>query len=553
MAFLDSKNIPKFLLSYLETNEWDLTVTCLGTLQGYSLVNLASESETFSIHRLVQPAMRKRLATVNAATKWSRKALSIMSDRFPNGEYECWKTCAALIPHALHILKSDFSEFADDRLLVAILQSKISRYYSRMGFYSQAADLGLETLETLGQYLGAPTKLVYETKSLRAEALKDQSDLQEAEDLAREVYYEQQNEIGAKHVDTLASCDTLALMLQSQGKFREGAEFARGTLKVLRETLKADDILIQKAKRRLGTILHLLGEYSEAETLLREALVVYTDQLGPDDSVGLKLKWRLAWILHDQGKYKEAEQLSFETWTAQKRTIGENHPNSLMSLFLYANDLQAQSKFEVAWRYKRHVYAQAVALVGPKHRYPLAVAASLASCLIASAPAKRSSSANEEASKLYSAVLKGREELLPPDHPETPSARTDVATILRLREYVEEAETLERETLKKAKAVLERDHPTVLASRESLACILWAQRDSEAKAKKANEQIKKVLMAREKRYGWSHGDTLRTAHIVMGMTAEGREKEKLEKKINKSSAAFESTFVKRSDKDSNAG
>lgn len=47
IAFLDSKNIPKFLLRFVESNEWNLTVNGLGTLQGYALVNLTSEVCTF--------------------------------------------------------------------------------------------------------------------------------------------------------------------------------------------------------------------------------------------------------------------------------------------------------------------------------------------------------------------------------------------------------------------------------------------------------------------------------------------------------------------------
>ena len=249
MAFLDSKNIPKFLLRYVETNEWNLTVSGLGTLQGYALVNHAPETETFSIHRLVRHAMRKRLASVDAATKWSRNALSILSEQFPDGQHESWETFAALLSHALHVLENNYPKSAEDLLLVAVLQSKTSRFYSRLGLYSQTAKLSRETLEIFGRCPDAPKKLVYETKSLRAEALKDYGQLEEAEDLAKEVWYERQNELGAKHVDTLNSCNTLALMYQEQGKFKEGAKVARHTLKGLRKTLKANDMNIQITKR----------------------------------------------------------------------------------------------------------------------------------------------------------------------------------------------------------------------------------------------------------------------------------------------------------------
>lgn len=380
---------------------------------------------------------------------------------------------------------------------------------------------------------------MYETIFLRAEVLKNHGQLQEAENLAKEVWYERQHELGAKHIATLASYNTLVAIYQDQGKFKEGAKVARLTLKGLRKTLKEDNLIIQSTKKRLGTILHRLGEYPEAEALLREALDVYTDQLGPDNYDTLKAKWRLAWVLHDQGKYQEAERMSFQTWTAQKRTIGANHPDCIKSLFLYADDLQAQRKFEAALRHKRSLYAQAVSLLGPKHQYTFFAAASLASCLVASVTSSKETSspaAYHEADVLYTAVLQGREEQLLPDHPETLSARTDVATILRLRGSLDEVETRERETLKKAKAALERDHPIVLASRENLARVLWAGKDAKGKAKEAVEQARKVLKAREKRYGWDQADTKGTAVLVIEMMAEGKERDGLRKKIAKRDA-----------------
>ena len=537
MAFLDSKDIPKSLLKHLVSNEWDLTVTGLGTLQSYGLVSLSKEHDKISIHRLVQHAMRKRLASDDAAIKWSRKALSMISEHFPDGKYESWETCAALLPHASHVLKNE-SEDKQELLLIGTLQFKIGQYYFKTGFYSQATQVSLEALDTLAQLPDAPKNLVYKAKSLRADALRHNSQLQEAEDLAKEVWYERQNELGAKHVDTLESYAALAMMYQEQGKYKEGVKAARHILKRLRKTLKEDDPVIQAVKRRLGSLLHYLGEYSEAETVLREAIDVRATQLDPDDNALLKTKWRLAWVLHDQGKYQLAEQMTFEIWTAQKRTIGELHPDTLKSLFLYADDLQAQSKFEDAINFKRHVHTQAATLVGSNHRYTWMAGASLASCLVASVPDNSGPcSEYDEASELYKDVLERRQESLLPDHPETLSARTGVATMLRLNGSVGEAEIFERETLKKAKVGHERHHPIVLESRESLARILWAQKESQAKAKEAVEQMRKVLKMKEKSYGWSYIGTRNTAALLVEMLPDGKEKEGLREKIRKSAAA----------------
>ena len=534
MTFFDSKNIPKFLLRSLVSDEWDLTVNGLETLQSYALVNHASKNDTFSIHRLIQHAMRVRLASADATSKWSRKALSILAENFPDGEHESWETCAGLIPHALQVLKKD--QHTEDLLSVATLQFKVSQYYSNLGLFSQAAEQSLETLGTLMQCPDAPKSLSHKTKNLRAHILKNHGDLQEAEDLAKEVWYERQHELGARHIDTLESYEALALVYQEQGKLKEGSKAARQILRGLRKITQGDDLVVQSAKRRLGTILHMLGELSEAETLLREALDGYTNHHGPNGSTTLKSKWRLAWILHDQGNYKEAERMSLETWSAQKAVLGENHPDSLKSLYLYADDLHAQSKFEETVTLKRHVHVQAVALVGPKHRYTLRAASSLASSLIASAQGEPNSTKHEEANKLFNTAWKGLEESLLPDHPETLMARTNLSNMLRLEESFQEAETFERETLKKAKAGLGKYHPIVLNSREQLARILWAQKETKAKSKEAVEQIHKVLKVKEKRYGWRFGGTRDTARFFMEVLPDGKEKDKLRDKIAKNDA-----------------
>ena len=160
-----------------------------------------------------------------------------------------------------------------------------------------------------------------------------------------------------------------------------------------------------------------------------EALDVYTDQLDPDVRVALKAKWRLAWTLHDQGKYKEAEQMSFETGKAQTRAIGWKPLDCIKSLFLFAkSSRRSQSSKELLYA-KRLVRVQAVALLGPRHRYTFFAASSLASCLVASASAtlriffgtRRSERLVQRRSE------RSRIAASPGSPPETLAARTDVA------------------------------------------------------------------------------------------------------------------------------
>ena len=530
ISFLDPQVIPKSLLQSFEPNEWDLTVTVLGTLQNYALLSPGVESGTFNTHRLVQLAIRKYLRSLGIEAQWASNVLSVLASSFPDGSTASWDTCASLLPHAIQVLKNDFSKSPNDCHLAGQLELKISRYYSNAGFLIQAERLSHDAVRDLESTPSASKELILAAKAIRVITLKNTSHLDEAESLAKEVWYGRQGELGAKHVDTMESYNTLALIYQEQGQFRKAVDIARKNLRRLQKTPGADPSLIQDSKRRIGTILHNLAEYAEAEKWVREALEERTKSHGAEDQTTMKFKWRLGWILHSQGKYEEAMQVQYEVWTDQKRVLGVNNVHTLITLNMLADNMQALSKFKEALEYKREVHEKAIGLVGPDHRYRMLAATSLASCLIAQSPIEWSP-AHQEAEDLYKLALTGFTQKQGPDHPETISAKTNVATMLRLRGEFENAETMERETLKHAKTILHYEHPIVLASRENLARVLWQQRVMEAKRKEAVEQAKKVLKAKDKRLGWAHGETKEIAGLVVEMMADGREKERLRKRI----------------------
>ena len=535
IAFLDPQKIPRTLLQAVVDDRYRLTVTALGTLQSYALLNAGSEHDTFNMHLLVQLAVRRRLERLGSAKEWLIKALDTLAEQFPRGGYDVWPTCAALLPHALQILKH-MSMVPPKEMPIQIvlsLETKIGAYYVQQGFFAQALEMSQQALQsaTVGS---APSKeLEREVKDLEADALKNMGHLEEAETVAKEVWLERQHSLGAKHVDTLKSYNYLALIYQEQGKLREAAKIARWTLKSLQKTQPDDDFNVLDSKRRLGTILHKLGEYEEAENLMREALDGFTQKGGAEDITTSKAKWRLAWILHSRAKYEEARRTNEDNWAVQKRILGEHHRDVVKTLYLLADDLQALGELDLALRYKRRVYERATALLGADQHYTLMTAASLASGLVAAAArTKDPEPYYEEAERMYKRVLAGREKQLIADHAEhTLGARTDVATMHRLRGRPAAAEPLERETLKKLKLKLDELHPLALASRESLARALWAQRESRTKAKEAIKQARKLLMLSEKRLGWNHPDTHRRAELLMEMLAEGKEKEALEKKV----------------------
>lgn len=525
MAFYEAKRIPKYLISHFHTDTSQPWSRTLDTLLAYSFIAADSENETFSMHRLVQLAMRKRLSASNSEQKWADEALSLISQNFPGGEYESWVMCATLMPHSLKVLRSELYGPAEARPL-GILQSKISRYHLRRGFYQQAEIWSRKALDNMILVAGVEQKDVFNIKSDRVIVLLRLGAFEEAEDLAQEVWRGRRSMLGAKHEDTLQILETLGLVYQGQGRYAEGETAVRKILKSLDRSLGPDDVQILAAKQRLGSILRHLGRYREAEEYQRAAFHGYEKTLGPRHPETLKAHWSLGQILHAWGMYAEAEKIDMNTWTLQRRddVLGPDHPETLKSRWGLANNLQAQFKFSVAEAHKREIYRKAILLVGPTHIYTLIAGSSLASCLVASNRYAYQSSSERlaEPEDLYRDTLIARNASLRVDHPDTLAARTDLATVQRLRGKVpaSELEASERETLDKLKKIFGKDHPLTVKSHDNLSRILWLQRGNSSKSKEALKIAMQVYNVWVKRLGWSHERTWLAAELLVEMLPE---------------------------------
>ena len=532
MAFYEAERIPKGLLTRFRTDISQNLSQVLDTLLVYSFITADSENETFSMHRLVQLETRNRLSACKTEKKWANEALVLISENFPSGEYESWSLCAALIPHSLKVLQSGLYGPTEARPL-GILRSKISRYYLNRGLYQQAEEWSRKALDALILLPGVEQKDVYDIKSDRVVVLQKLGAYDEAEDLAKEVWKGRRSTLGAKHEDTMQILATLGLIYQEQGRYAEGERELRKILKSLERALEADDFQILIIKRRLGSSLRHLGRYKEAEEYLRAAVQGHEKKLGPGHPDTLKARWSLGQLLHDWGMYAEAERMDMDTWTLQKRDdiLGPDHPDTLKSQYGLANNLQAQFKFLAAESHKREIYRRAIHLVGSKHLYTLCAGSSLASCLVASSMYADKSSPERlaEAEDLYQRTLTGREEALRVDHPETLEARTDVATVQRLRGQTpaSKLEAFERETQEKLKKTFGKEHPLTIKSRDNLSRMLWLQRGDRFKSKEALRYSMHVFKVREKDLGWSHENTWLAAELLVEMLPEN-DQERLE-------------------------
>ncbi|MCJ1391951.1 hypothetical protein MMC18_004818 [Xylographa bjoerkii] len=541
LVFFDSHHIPEVLLRKFHGFDEQTIALSLKVLIGYAFITVSAQADTFDVHRLVQLACYKRLSSLGLERKWAVHALTLLSQEFPDGNYESWGKCEILLPHALRVLRSDLYGPTEASLLGA-LQSKMSWYYLTKGTFEQADILSQRALVNMGQVSSANPEGILAIKSERIMVLQKLGKYGEAEIMAQEVWKEFESSLGPKHEDTLKSLSLLSLIYQDQGKYAEGEKIIRKILKSMGRSTEADDTQLLEVRVRLGDNLYYLGRYEEAEKHMGETAILYNNKFGHQHPGTLKVYYKLAQTYYCQGRYEKAEKLTFDIWTSQKKILGADHPDTIKSLYEMANNLQALHKFALAESYQRANYRSAIRLVGLSHRYTLLAASSLASCLLASTllDPRPSSERLAEAEDLYHFSLSGAEKEFHTNHPTILAARTDYCIVRRLRSsaHLAKLEAEEKDNLRKLKVMLGKEHQLTVKSRESLSRILWAQQRGDPSIwKKSRKHAKKVLEVREKRLGW-HGEgttireeTLLAAELVLEILPEGKERQKLAQKV----------------------
>lgn len=109
-----------------------------------------------------------------------------------------------------------------------------------------------------------------------------------------------------------------------------------------------------------------------------------------------------------------------------------------------------------------------------------------------------------EAEKLYHRVLKYRETVLGPEHPDTFISVSVLGTVLTVQGKYEEAEAMHRRDLEGSERVLGSEHPETLTSASNIASVLTYQ----GRYEEAEVMHRRVLQDRERVLGPDHRDTL---------------------------------------------
>jgi non-specific serine/threonine protein kinase/serine/threonine-protein kinase len=280
--------------------------------------------------------------------------------------------------------------------------------------------------------------------------------------------------LGADHLTTLDSVNSMGRLLYKVGRYQEAAEVHRRVLDRQRELLGPQEGATLWTAYNLAKALDRLGAWGEAEALYRDLLATRGRLLGPDHPDTLVAANSLSLFLSASGRSAEAEALERDAIADLERVAGPDHPDTLRGHVNLVTILNHQQRFAEAQELALTTLPRLRPVLGAEHTETLGLSSALAEAL-------RGQGRVAEAEVVDRQVLAARFARLGAAHPDTIRSESDLGLDLLTLGRVDEASRLLASSLDGARQVLPPAHPAVaLAASRYGACLARFGRLEEA-------------------------------------------------------------------------
>ncbi|KAK6714820.1 hypothetical protein SNK04_005751 [Fusarium graminearum] len=257
------------------------------------------------------------------------------------------------------------------------------------------------------------------------------------------------------------------------------------------------------------------GNFGAAEILGRKAVETRIEVLGEEHPDTLISIGNLASTFWNQGRWKEAEELNVGVIEMRKRVLGEEHPNTLASMNNLASIFSDQGRWKEAEELEVGVIEIEKRVLGEEHPDTLISIGNLASIFSDQGRWK-------EAEELEVGVMEIRKRVLGEEHPNTLMSMNNLALTFSNQGRWKEAEELEVGVIEIKKRVLGEEHPDTLMSINNLALTFSDQ----GRWKEAEELNVGVIEIKKRVLGEEHPDTLISINnLALTFSDQGRWKE----------------------------
>ena len=245
---------------------------------------------------------------------------------------------------------------------------------------------------------------------------------------------------------------------------------------------------IQEAQRGLATALlaeSITPEQHSSDYAFRRDLIphIISCAAGPNGTRMYKedecIRFALAY--YENGFLKEAAELEVRVTEITKKDLGEEHPNTLMSMENLAVTYSELGKEKEAEELVVQVLEVRKRVLGDKHSHTLMSMENLA-------VRYSKQGRQEEAEELGVRVLEIRMGILGVEHPDTLMSMAHLAVIYSRQGRQKEAEELKVRVLEIRKVVLGEEHPDTLMSMVTLAAT-YSKQGRKEEAEELKDQV----------------------------------------------------------------
>jgi len=424
----------------------------LEPLTRFSLIRVDGGNWIYAVHRLVQEVTRWRMGGAECRT-WAERTVRAVNAAFPLIEFENWRQCDRLLPHAQAACELVVSQL--------ILSREAGRLLNQTAY-----------------------------------RLDDRAQHAEAEPLYGRALEIRQKVLGPEHPDTATSLDNLAGLYDSQGRYAEAEPLHRRALEIGEKALGPEHPHTATSLNNLAELYRAQGRYAEAEPLYQRALGIRHKVLGPEHPDTATSLNNLAELYRAQGRYAEAEPLHQRAVAIDEEVHGPDHPDVATSLNNLAAVYHAQGRLADAEPLFRRALEIREKMLRPEHPHT-------ASSLNNVAELYRAQGRYAEAEPLYRRALGIWEKVLGPGHPSTATSLNNLALLYDTQGRYADAEPLYRRALEIREKVLGPEHPDTATSVNNLGVLLGKQ----GRYTDALPLLERALAIREKALGSEHLDT----------------------------------------------
>jgi non-specific serine/threonine protein kinase/serine/threonine-protein kinase len=279
--------------------------------------------------------------------------------------------------------------------------------------------------------------------------------------------------------------------------------------KEIDEELSDQPELQARLMTTMGKVYYKLGLYSQPEPLFSQALTTRKHVLGEDHPDTLISMTNLAALYQVQGRYSEAEPLYSEILETQKRVLGDDHQTTLLSMHNLAWLYMSQGRYDEAEPLYVETLETQRRVLGRDNQDTLNSLNNLAVLYV-------HRGRYDEAEPLYIETLEFHKRMFGNDHPNTLISMHNMAWLYMKQNRYDEAVPLCLETLEAKKRILGEDHPETLWTMLLLAML----RGNQGRYDEAEPLCRRALENQRRVLGEEHPQTLITISTLANVYIE---------------------------------